>query len=150
MFVFERCETNSQQWVYTSPECPAPWVTQLPLIGLSRQVNRTFAYYSCGSSYKCTWGEEHLTRTVRDSEGKSLPSSGSQQQQHRLTLRSDSLTEDDRCASLYSLDSCSAHSLRGGEINIKAAEFNVNIIYSTEFLIHQKASVFPSACCFNK
>lgn len=150
MFVFERCETNSCQWVCASPECPAPWVTQLPLIGLSRQVNRTFANYSCGSSYKCTWRDEHFTQTVRDSEGKSLPPSGSQQQQHRLTLRSESLTEDDRCASLYSLDSCSAHSLRGGEINVKAAEFNVNINYSTEFLILEKASVFPSGCCFNK
>lgn len=116
----ERCKTNSCQWVYTSPECPAPWVAQFLLIGLNCQVKRTFAKYSCGSSYKCTWRHKHLISVRSADTWRFLQwrqiifavtlfdwSVGPQS----LTLRSEGLTEDNRRTSLYSLDSCSAHSL---------------------------------------
>jgi len=45
--------------VNTSPECPAPWITQFLLIGLRCQVNKAFADYGCWSSDKRTWREQN-------------------------------------------------------------------------------------------
>lgn len=113
----DRHGRTSYQWVYRSPERPAPWVTQLLLMGLSRQVNRTFANYSCGSSYECTWRDKH--RAVRGSEGKNRWRRLVRgRRRHGLTLSSESLTEDHRCASLYGLDSCSANSLQEGTVHL--------------------------------
>lgn len=93
-----------------SPERPASRVAQLLLIGLSRQVNWTFADDGRGPSDQSAWGREREGRSQRKPRAVNCcPLVVTE----KLTLRSDGLAEDNRCAVLYRLDSCSGHSLQG-------------------------------------
>lgn len=79
-------------------------------------------------------GEDRGTKSQRAGAVRLLPSRGGGA---GLTLRSDGLTEDDRCAVLYGLDSCSGHGLQG--------ETERRQCYGNELLTTEKASAF-SGC----
>lgn len=76
-------------------------------------------------------GEDRGAKGQRAVEVRLLPSRGGGA---GLTWRSDGLTEDDRCAVLYGLDSCSRHGLQG--------ETERRQCYGNKLLTSEKASAF--------
>lgn len=65
-----------------SPERPASRVAQLLLIGLSRQVNWTFADDGRGPSDQSAWGREGEGRSQRKPKGGQLPPSSGDGETH--------------------------------------------------------------------
>lgn len=121
-----------------SPERPASRVAQLLLIGLSRQVNWTFADDGRGPPDQSAWGREGrcgVRGKPRAVNCRPLVVT------EKLTLRSDGLAEDNRCAVLYRLDSCSGHSLQGETQSSECAVF-----FSSFFFFQTSAS--PRRFCF--